>query len=144
MRPTLYALARVATVTFGVAILVLSLIPDPEGLNKAMNIFERVADLLFGDKNHGDKVSHFIAYGALSAAAVMGFARRLRPAILVFLGVSLFGAGMELLQGIVGQRVPDIFDFVANIIGTIMGMILGALGILVYRYIKPLPKSVTT
>ena len=72
-----------------------------------------------------DKLEHFTAYFGLASMAtlVMGFKPRLAGA---FLGIILFGAMLEILQGYTG-RDPDMFDFLANSIGAFAGLGVGAL-----------------
>jgi VanZ family protein len=72
-----------------------------------------------------DKMEHFTAYFGLASMAtlMMGFKPRLAWA---FLGIILFGAALEILQGYTG-RDPDVLDFIANSIGAFAGLGVGAL-----------------
>jgi VanZ family protein len=72
-----------------------------------------------------DKAQHFTAYFGLASMAtmVLGLNRRLAFAVL---GVILLSGVLEILQGYTG-RDPDIFDFIANVIGAISGTAVGAL-----------------
>jgi VanZ family protein len=72
-----------------------------------------------------DKAQHFIAYFGLASMAtmVLGLNRRLAGAIL---GVILLGGALEILQGYTG-RDPDIFDFIANLVGALCGTAVGAM-----------------
>ena len=72
-----------------------------------------------------DKAQHFVAYFGLASMATMalGLNRRLVWAIL---GVILLGGALEILQGYTG-RDPDIFDFIANLVGALCGTAVGAM-----------------
>ena len=70
----------------------------------------------------GDKLHHFLAFGAL--AFPMAFARP-RAAIWFVLVVSLYGALIELIQPHVGRH-GDVMDAIANAGGAICGSVLGA------------------
>ena len=72
-----------------------------------------------------DKAQHFIAYFGLASMAtmVLGLNRRLAGAVL---GVILLGGALEILQGYTG-RDPDIFDFIANLVGALCGTAIGAI-----------------
>ena len=79
-----------------------------------------------------DKVIHFLAYGALAFFALFG-RQTLLGAGLVILVVIGFGLGIEYLQPFAG-RDWDPGDIVANT----TGVLLGALAVLVFRYLKRL------
>ena len=62
---------------------------------------------------HADKVQHFLAYGALTAFAAMGWPRQ--KLILIVLVATIFGIGVEIAQGLGGQgRTPSVLDAIAN------------------------------
>lgn len=69
----------------------------------------------------GDKLHHFLAFGAL--AFPMAFARP-RAAIWVVLVVSLYGALIEVIQPHVGRH-GDAMDAIANAVGAFCGVVLG-------------------
>ena len=137
MRKLLLVLARLATVVLTVAVMVLSLIPNPDDLTSASEFSTWLATLLLGDASQGDKISHFIAYAAISMAGVMGFARSVRSVILVFVFAILFGGLMELLQGMVDERQRDAYDFGANSLGALAGIVAGAIAVFLFRLWKP-------
>lgn len=120
-----------------VTVMVLSLIPNPDDLTSASDFSTWLARLLLGDASQGDKISHFIAYGTLGTAGVMGFARSLRSVILVFILAILFGGLMELLQGFVDERQRDAYDFGANSLGALAGVIAGSIAVYLFRLWKP-------
>lgn len=78
-----------------------------------------------------DKADHFIAYFGLASMAtmVLDLNRRL---VWALLGLILLGGALEILQGYTG-RDPDIFDFVANSIGTFSGAAVAGLFFLMLR-----------
>lgn len=69
-----------------------------------------------------DKWEHFLAYFALSAAAVQLFARW--PSLLgAGLGLVLMGIGLEYAQGaLTDTRLMDRWDALANTLGVIAGL----------------------
>ena len=69
---------------------------------------------------HFDKLQHFLAYGVLTVLLGMGWPR-LRV-IWLIAGATLFGAGVEVAQGLSGTgRVPSVLDGLANLVGALMG-----------------------
>ena len=71
-----------------------------------------------------DKLVHFIAFAALARTGSFG----LLP---VFLGASAFGGAIELIQPSFNRRA-DLNDWVADIVGVILGIGLG----LIYRRLR--------
>ncbi|MEM9232922.1 MAG: VanZ family protein [Pseudomonadota bacterium] len=139
MRNALRAFARVTAIAIGTAVAILSLTPDTEDLEGATDIFMAIAAFFFGDPELGDKVSHFLAYGALGGMSVFGFARSAREGIMVFVGLLVFGTLLEFAQGLGGVRETDALDLVANFAGLLTGMTSGAIAILLYRRMSPQP-----
>ena len=74
------------------------------------------------DFEHGDKLGHFLAYGALMFLFCMIYqnrsARLLHAAAFVLMGV-----GLEFIQGWLGYRTYDPFDMLANTIGVALGWV---------------------
>ncbi|MEJ7745778.1 MAG: VanZ family protein [Luteimonas sp.] len=68
-----------------------------------------------------DKLEHFLAYLALSAYAVMLFARP-RTQALAGLGLIVFGVAIELAQGAFTARTADLGDALANALGVWLGL----------------------
>ena len=104
-------LSWLATGALTAAIAVLSLMPKPE---QVLNV------------KIWDKMGHFIAYGALSlvlthALRCAGW-RGGAMVALAILASSGFGGLMEILQGFLPPRSPDILDAVANTIGACLGV----------------------
>jgi VanZ family protein len=67
-----------------------------------------------------DKVLHFTAYFGLALLATLGWGLR-RSLVWVFLGVSVLGGALELLQLYVG-RDGEWLDQLANMLGAAAGM----------------------
>ena len=79
--------------------------------------------------NGSDKVLHLIAFAALS----FPLARTGRIGLLpVFVGASAFGGLIELIQPTF-NRSADMNDWVADILGVVLGIICG----LIYRRLRP-------
>jgi VanZ family protein len=79
------------------------------------------------DVPDGDKIGHFLAYGTLSAWAVMIFART-RSRWWAAFSLVLLGIAMEFAQGaFTNYRMMDPMDALADTIGVLLGQFL-ALG----------------
>jgi VanZ family protein len=79
--------------------------------------------------NSSDKVVHLIAFAALS----FPLARTGRIGLIpVFVGASAFGGLIELIQPTF-NRSADMNDWVADILGVVLGIICG----LIYRRLRP-------
>ncbi len=117
---------RINSVIIALVITVGSLVPDPEAMGAPMSWSKWIASLLFGDPMSGDKVSHFLAYGALAFFSTLGFVSRLKHLLILFIGLLLYGGLMEGLQALGGVRSSDALDLVANALGALSG-IIGAL-----------------
>ena len=76
-----------------------------------------------------DKMAHLIAFAALSFPLSRTGRFGLLP---VFLGASVFGGMIELIQPTF-NRSADMNDWVADIIGVVIGILCG----LVYRLLRP-------
>ena len=76
-----------------------------------------------------DKFVHLIAFAALSFPLARTGRIGLTP---VFVGASAFGGLIELIQPSF-NRSADVSDWVADILGVVLGMICG----LVYRRLRP-------
>lgn len=72
---------------------------------------------------HSDKVLHFAAYAGLGATLAYAGARSaLGPLPLIAIG-SLYGASDEIHQSFVPGRTPDPWDWVADTLGAIAGVL---------------------
>ena len=76
-----------------------------------------------------DKVVHLIAFAALSFPLARTGRIGLTP---VFVGATAFGGLIELIQPSF-NRSADVSDWVADILGVVLGMICG----LIYRRLRP-------
>lgn len=96
-------LRRAATVIFGLAIIVLSLLPD-----------DRVS---FPDLS--DKIQHFLAYGIWTMLAVLS-PRNFRWLLLYVTIIFLTGVIIEILQPLMGRQ-SEAADILANTLGILLG-----------------------
>lgn len=106
LQPTLTALFRTFGVCIILAIFVLSLIPNPEQLHVP----------------GGDKLHHYIAYGACMFAWAMALARP-KSRLVALLLICAMGVLIEFLQGWTGWRTFDVADMVANTLGALTGWV---------------------
>lgn len=123
----MHRLFRIAAVSLAVIVLILSVTDDPVSAVGGLDPGAFLAELLFGSPRHGDKVSHFLCYGALAGAAGIGFSdggRRWTP---IAAGLLLYGATIEGIQAMGGVRQADGLDLLANAGGIAAGLIGTAL-----------------
>ena len=79
------------------------------------------------DVSNSDKIGHFLAYGTLSAWAVMLF-RQKRTWILNAVALIFLGIAMEFAQGyLTTTRMMDWHDALANTIGVGLGLCVSLL-----------------
>lgn len=105
---------------WAIFVFVLSAIPG--------NVFPRVVNFL--DWLQPDKLVHIFFYGLLSFLLLYGFARqydwrksRYTLLIITFLIGTVFGLILEVLQYYVFiGRSGNVYDFIANVLGTLIGM----------------------
>lgn len=110
----------------------LSLAPATDEVKAGFDVADFIARLVFGDERFGDKVAHFSAYAALGLAGAVGDVRVGGRRLGAFLAIVLYGALLELGQGLGVARTPDFFDGVANFLGAASGYAAaGAIGLLV-------------
>jgi len=73
--------------------------------------------------SNGDKLIHILAYLVLGGVTLPALPR-IRP-LLVWLGVAGFGAGVEVLQGMMNTgRSADVYDGIANALGALFAVIM--------------------
>ena len=84
----------------------------------------------------GDKLHHFIAYGALAFPTAVIKSRYL---IILTLAYLALGGAIELIQPYV-NRYGEWFDFIANAMGTMLGTSAGLLISAILRMPKHHPK----
>lgn len=71
----------------------------------------------------GDKLAHATLYAVLGTALGYGWAhspRRITHTLLIALG-ALYGATDELHQAFVPGRAPDVADWIADVVGVLIG-----------------------
>lgn len=107
---------------------ILSLIPNPDDVPGGPAFSQWLARLLFGDAGNADKVSHFIAYGALGFTGILAALRPLGRVWLVPLMLLAYSGLIELAQMAGGVRHGDLADMAANGLGVAAGM-AAALGL---------------
>lgn len=79
---------------------------------------------VLGESGHGDKIVHFAGYAMLMFWwAQLVVERRWKLAV----AVALFGAAIELLQGLTPDRQPDGLDALANSGGVLLGWLAARL-----------------
>ena len=79
-------------------------------------------DAAIPDVKNGDKIGHFIAYGALMTWFSWLYPK---PWVRNFyaIGFIILGGAMEILQSMTAYRMGDIEDFHVNTIGVIFGFL---------------------
>jgi VanZ family protein len=90
-----------------------------------------------------DKVTHVGLYGILGIALGYGWSRSPRPiahGILIALG-ALYGVTDEWHQVFVPGRVPDVADWLVDVLGLILGY--GAVVVFIYRLKRPIQMNGT-
>ena len=75
-----------------------------------------------------DTFSHFCVFGILTLLLIVGFTKqysvksfKLNPVRYAIAVGVLYGIGIEVFQGLIPGRSPDIFDIMANTIGCFTG-----------------------
>ena len=113
----------------------LTVTPDTGGAGLILRILQWMAQTLFGDAAFADKLAHFIAYGALGAAAFWArLSPQQRPA-LAPLALAVYGAALEGVQSMGETRFPELADGVANLAGALIGFYLARA--LTQRLVRP-------
>ncbi|NHK29269.1 hypothetical protein FF098_015225 [Parvularcula flava] len=105
---------------------ILSLIPNPDGVPGGPAFSRWLSGVLFGTEDHADKVSHFVAYGALGGTAILAALKPFGRALLLPVLLIAYSGLMEILQGMGGVREADMADMLANAAGVTAGMLVAA------------------
>jgi len=105
MRPT--HLLRVVFVAYVALVIALSLVPSGPPLPAGMS----------------DKTGHFLAYAGLAVLG-MPLVSSLLGRVLMLLGIVGLGAAMEGLQAIVPRRAASSADFLADVLGALVGLVI--------------------
>jgi VanZ family protein len=99
-------------VGFSLLLLVTSLLPVPEGAGEQVPALLGIAL---------DKWVHAASYGTLAVLLAWGRQARDATAVAALVAVSAcYGAGVELLQGLVPSRGVSGADFLANAVGAVL------------------------
>ncbi|GGD08719.1 VanZ family protein [Aquisalinus flavus] len=115
---------RVCFALLLVVVTLLSLIPNPDDVPGGPDFSRWLSGLLFGTEDYADKMSHFIAYGALGGTAVLAALRPFGRVVLLPVLLIAYSGLIEVLQGIGGARQADIADMLANAAGVTAGMLV--------------------
>ena len=111
----------------------LTVTPNPDDTQTGFALMRWVSELLLGNAELNDKVAHFAAYGALGVSAFFANIRLLGRQIWTVIALAIYGAFLEVLQGLGGVRQPEIADAVANMLGAISGFGIGFLALRLFR-----------
>lgn len=81
---------------------------------------------------HADKLAHAIAFAGLAVLACAAAATFRPPTLAVYAGVAVvlavYAVLDELTQGLIRSRTPDATDWLADMFGTSVGIVLFASG----------------
>ena len=111
--------ARVVFALLFAIVTYLTLTPNPDDTKSGMALTRWLAALMFGQESMGDKVAHFAAYGVLGASAIFARIRFFGATLFTILGLAVYGAALEGLQGLASVRTPELADAVANALGAL-------------------------
>jgi VanZ family protein len=79
---------------------------------------------------HLDKVQHLVAFAALGAIVCAAASTFATPSWRMYVGVialiALYAAIDEWTQGLVERRMSDLLDWIADVVGAVLGVILFA------------------
>ncbi|MCI5046219.1 MAG: VanZ family protein [Aquisalinus sp.] len=114
-------LMRIVYAFLLIVIVVLSLVPTEESVPGSNLIFGFLAELLLGSADHADKMSHMLAYAAITGVGMLGIIRPLGRFLLLPVSMLLLSALLELGQGAIAGRTPDMMDLLANLVGVATG-----------------------
>lgn len=112
---------RVAFAALLVLVTWLSLASEPDPTGGGFALTRWISRLLFGVEAHHDKVAHFLAYASLGGSAALGGFRMLGSPFTVVTLVIAYGMALEGVQGLIGYRVADFSDALANAAGACSG-----------------------
>ena len=80
---------------------------------------------------HLDKIQHALVFLTISVAGCLAFKHQTS---LIIVGLTIFGAIMEILQAtLTTTRTGDVKDWLADIVGILIGLMIVA----IYRQFKP-------
>jgi len=102
-----------ATVTY------LTVTTNPENTNDGMALTRWLAVMILGQAELADKIAHFLAYGALGAAAMFADLKIAGRRLMTIMALAAYGAVLEGAQAIGGVRTPELADALANAFGAL-------------------------
>jgi len=111
--------ARIAFAVLFATVTYLTLTPNPDDTKSGMALTRWLAALFLGQETMGDKVAHFAAYGVLGASAIFARIRLLGATLFTIIGLAIYGALLEGLQGLASVRTPELADAAANALGAL-------------------------
>lgn len=89
---------------------------------------------------NSDKDGHVLTFVTLSFIARLGWSRR--SAIAIAVALVVFGIFIELSQATpIVHRDADVWDVVADLVGVIVGLVIGSLALIVVRRRSRAPQS---
>lgn len=112
--------ARIVFAVLLIAVTYLTVTPNPVDVEGGMDFARWIASMLFGDAGYGDKIGHFLAYGALGAAAALAQLKISGRAALMVVALALYGASLEGVQALGAVRQPELLDALANSLGALI------------------------
>ena len=115
---------RTARIGFALLLLIvtyLTVTPNPDDTGQGFALAQWIAEVFLGNGSIGDKVAHFMAYGALGTSAFLAQLRERGRQFLVPLALAGYGVLLEFIQGLGGVRTPELADAIANGSGAIVG-----------------------
>ena len=96
-----------------------------------------------GPPDLSDKAAHLLAYGGLGTLATWFLAVRgslnLRNGLILLAVLVGYGMVDELTQGFIPYRQPDVYDWLFDALGAVIGISLMSLIANVFRVSQPLP-----
>lgn len=113
--------ARAAFALLLVVVTYLTVTPNPEDVEASLDFTRWLAAALFSDEALGDKLGHFLAYGALGASAAVARIRIAGSAAAAIAALVLYGAALEGVQAAGAARDPELLDALANALGALSG-----------------------
>lgn len=111
----------------------LTVTPNPDDTQTGFAVMRWVSEILFGNAEMNDKIAHFAAYGVLGFSAFFANIRLFGQQLWTVIALALYGAFLEVVQGLGGVRQPEVADAIANMLGTIAGF--GA-GICLLQFVR--------
>lgn len=100
-----------------------TLTPDPDKTKSGLAIARFIAEVLFQNTQHADKVAHFLAYAALAGSATFARIRIGGRRWATILALAAYGVALEILQGVGGVRSGDLADAAANSSGALFAFL---------------------